>query len=158
MPKLLPADIEFAEGAPHTASVSVEVHAPPERVWGLLVDHGSWPTWFEGVTSCVATSDPAEGVGSTRRIAVKGLRADEQFIAWEPNRLWGFCSIATNLPLARRWVELVAIEPRSEGSRIVYSTGFEPTLWTRWITRPLLRQIQGTWERSFRRIDDYIEA
>ncbi len=39
------------DAAPVTAHVHVDVHAPVERVWAVLVDLPSWPKWQRGIES-----------------------------------------------------------------------------------------------------------
>ena len=158
MPELYRAEIGFAKDARYCTTVSVDVRASPDRVWDVLVDHASWTAWFEGMSSCKSTSIPAHGIGSTRRVVVNGLRAEEEFIAWEAKKLWGFCVTSTNVPVALRWVELVSIESQSKGSRVTYSTGFDPTIWTRLVIRPLLGRVRNAWERSLKRIDGHLSV
>lgn len=45
------------EHAPVTAHVQIKIAAPPEKVWQLLVDAHSWPTWQKDIAS-VSSSGP----------------------------------------------------------------------------------------------------
>ena len=156
MPKLTKADLDFVNSAPVQMKVDVEVNASPQQVWDLLIDTPGWVNWFEGVRSCEVTSAAFDGLGSTRRININGLRADEEMIGWEPSRLFAFTVVATNMWFARRWVEQVEIVPREDGGSLVqYATGLELLLLARPLRPIFERGIRQAWETSLPRIDAY---
>lgn len=160
MPKLTKAPIDFPDTAPVRVSVEVNLKSPPKAVWDLLTDNPSWVNWFPGVTLCEDTSQQTTGVGVTRRIMVNGLQADEEIIAWEPERLWGFTVFETNRTFARRWVERVEITPTSGGSNggshVRYSTGLELLTLAK-LFRPILtRGIRKSWSGGLSNIDAYL--
>lgn len=131
MPTLTPVDMSFADSAPRKVVVEQVIASPPGPIWAALIDNPGWTTWYPGMKSCVSTSDPAGGVGSTRTVQVGGLKADEQFVAWEPEALWAFTITKTNMPMATRFLEQVELIPDGSSTTVRYTGSFEPTLITR---------------------------
>jgi uncharacterized protein YndB with AHSA1/START domain len=83
MPNLTPRDIDFVEQAPVRITTNVELSATPEEVWAVLTDNERWPEWFPAAKACTTTSDPAEGVGSTRWVHFDLFKVNERFIVWD---------------------------------------------------------------------------
>ncbi len=134
MGKLVEQEIGFAETAPFRAEGSATFEATPAEVWAVVLDYPSWPRWFEGVKSCVATSDPAVGIGSTRRVAlpIPGSKVDERFIAWDEGERWAFTGTDATPGLFRALVERLLIEDLGDGRcRTTYRMAFEPSWWLR---------------------------
>ncbi|QXC59589.1 SRPBCC family protein [Aquihabitans sp. G128] len=130
MATMTPQEIGFADTAPVRAEGSAMIAASPAEIWAVLLDYEAWPTWFLGVKSCRATSDPATGVGSTRQVVLHGGSTfQERFIAWEEERLWSFTATEMKPPGFRALVERVTIEdlgPRR--TKVTYRMAFDPTL------------------------------
>jgi uncharacterized protein YndB with AHSA1/START domain len=155
--------IYFPDRAPIQVSVEVELKSSPQDVWNVLTDSPGWYDWYEGVTSCETTSTTPAGVGGTRKIVVGGAEFCEEFIAYEPMKVWGF-SVYDMKPLviATKMVERVVFEPieqedGSTGTRLKYAAGIEPTLITK-ILRPwIVYKMTGSWTRSLQGIDAYLE-
>lgn len=141
MASLQPREIGFADTAPVRIEGAATLDASPAEVWEVLVDHEAWPRWFRGVHTCRGTSEPATGVGSTRRVTLANGRwvVDERFIAWDDERLWAFTATAMRPAVFRSLVERVAIEPVAAGrTAVTYRMALEPTLALRPVV-PLLR-------------------
>lgn len=49
-------------------SVTIEIHAPPERVWAVLRDIERWPDWTQAVTRIRRVDRGPFAVGSRARI------------------------------------------------------------------------------------------
>ena len=62
-----------------TFRYSVEVFAPPEKVWEVLVDVERWPEWTASVTSLVGLDGPVLAVG--KRFAIKQPRMSK--LVWK---------------------------------------------------------------------------
>jgi uncharacterized protein YndB with AHSA1/START domain len=70
-----------------TAEFSVEVDAPPERVWEVVSDPGNIPHWERHVVS-VRLPDEALDVGSTYTVVMAFMgvrvRVRGEILRWEP--------------------------------------------------------------------------
>ncbi|CAN5494512.1 SRPBCC family protein [soil metagenome] len=128
MGRMAAQEIEFADTAPLRAEGSAMIAASPAEIWAVLLDYEAWPTWFAGVRSCRATSDPATGVGSTRTVSIGGGSTfDERFIAWDEGRLWAFTGIEMKPLAIRSLVERVTIEDLGPNrTRVTYRMAFDP--------------------------------
>jgi uncharacterized protein YndB with AHSA1/START domain len=147
MHRLRPEDLSFVERAPIVVRAETRVAASPDAVWPALADATAWMQWFAGMKDAHYTSPAPYGVGATRSVHVRGLRADETVIAFEPGARFAFRVDATNVPLLAALVEVVTLEPDAGGTRVVYRQAFEPRPWLR-LLAPLLR---GVMERDLRR-------
>lgn len=121
-----PETVEFVAHAPMTVVVERDLAAPPAAVFDVLADAPSWTEWWPGMTVAEWTSADRGGVGSTRRVRVRGLEVHERFIAWDPGERWGFTFERTNLPLARAGVELVELAPTTDGTHVRYTMALQP--------------------------------
>lgn len=145
MPTLTPVGVDFADTAPRTIVVDQVVAAPAAPIWAAIVDNSSWTVWYPTMRTCVSTSDPDHGVGSTRRVVVGSLRAEEKFVAWDPERTWAFTILETNLPLAKRFLERLDLIPGDGVTAVRYTGAFEPTAFTRPIAGLIERQVRTAW-------------
>lgn len=75
-------------------SISVEIAAPPERVWDVLSDVGSWSGWIPTVTSVERLDEGPLRVGSRARISQPRIPPTEYAVTeLEPGR--SFTWVAT---------------------------------------------------------------
>ena len=136
-----------------TVSVTVNIDAPPERVFAVLCDVERWPEWTSTMTSVQRVQSGAFGVGSTAHVRQPRLRpAVWQVTEFENRRdfTWttrsaGLCMTAAHL-----------IEPQGgAGSRVTLSfelSGFFAPLVSRLygglIERYITTESQGLKQRS----------
>jgi uncharacterized protein YndB with AHSA1/START domain len=137
--------------APLRAESSVEIAAPPSRVWPFIADHAGWTEWFGGLSRVVVTGR-GHGVGGRRRVVAGPARFDEVFAVWEPERQFAFAVTDTSLPGLEWMAESVTLEPAGSGTRLVYRHGIAPRrgfdrLWTL-----LGRQLSARMEPSLREL------
>jgi uncharacterized protein YndB with AHSA1/START domain len=74
----------------------IEINAPPEKVWALLIDALAWESWYEGASQ-VSFADPTDSVlrqdgifnwktmGLQFTSVVKEFE-ENRFLAWESNK------------------------------------------------------------------------
>jgi len=148
--QLVPQEIEFADTAPVTAEGAAVVTGTPEEVWAVLADHQGWPSWFAGVKSCEATSEPATGVGSTRRVVLAGgSRFEERFVAWDPAKRWAFTVTDMRPAAVRSLVERITIAELAPGrTRVTYRMAFDPKPWLKPVAPLLARAMSANLTRA----------
>lgn len=144
--KLEPCELEFAERSVHRFRNEGLINAPPERVFGLLASD-AWPEWYPDFLSVKWVTPGPHGQGSTREVKLKTLSARERFVAWEPGKRISFSIDEVTLPLIRKMMEDVRLDPAAEGkTRVVWDIHYEPRTVMRLI-HPIARAIFG---RMFR--------
>jgi hypothetical protein len=141
-------DAAFFEKAPWIFKNSVELAAPPERVFAIFEDGESWPKWFSGIKRVEWTSARPFGVGTTRVVTLATLAVDEHFFRWEPDRRFSFYLTGHSLPMARALAEDYLLEPLGDGRcRFTYTVAIDPRLGLR-ATGPLGRSYFGAMFRN----------
>lgn len=64
---------------------TVEIDAPPSRVWEVMADVANWPKWTASILSVEAPSGP-RGPGSTATVQAKGTPAARWTVTdWRSN-------------------------------------------------------------------------
>lgn len=100
--------------------ITIDIDAPPEKVWEVMTDIERWPGWTESVHDAAITSDGPFGPGSTAQLDLAGARPSTWIVTefgegrtftWE-SRAPGVHSVASH-----------TVEAREGGSRV--------TLWAR---------------------------
>ena len=86
-------------GAGHTdIERSVDVAAPPDRVWAAMADVGRWPEWTASVTRVERLDLAPFGVGSRARVRQPGFPAAVWTVtALEPGRSFEWRSTVPGL-------------------------------------------------------------
>jgi uncharacterized protein YndB with AHSA1/START domain len=120
-------ELAFVDAAPVTFSVYRDFAVPPERLFDALADAPGWATWVSIVRRATWTSEPQGGVGSTRRLTLRGgVVLDEEFVVWERPHRWGFVIIGSNVPTFRAAVEVAELEGSADGgTHLRYRGGAE---------------------------------
>lgn len=133
-------------------SITVDIAAPPDRVWAVLTDVQRWPEWTPTVTRIERLDQGPLAVGSRARIRQPKL----------PPAVWQVSEILEGRSFT--WVtqspgvSVIArhtVEPAVNGARATLSIGFAGLLgplvarWTRRLNeRYLALEAQGLRERS----------
>ncbi len=160
MPHLRPVSADFINQAPQTITVEHRIAAAPSNVWKAIVDNPGWTNWFDGMTSCQATSDPDSGVGATRQVKVGPMELDEEFITWDEESCWAFTVTRTSIPFAKRMLEQISLTsigtPSQPATKVCYVGAIEPHSLTRPVFPLLARQVKATWRTSLANLDDLI--
>jgi ribosome-associated toxin RatA of RatAB toxin-antitoxin module len=118
----------------HLFQTTVDIEAPPDRVFAVVADVERWPEWTASVTKIVRLSKGPLGVGSRLRIHQPKLPpAYWRVVAVDSGR--GFTSVS-GAP-GMRVTAVHSVEPRAAGSRVTlsirYSGMFAAALV--WLTR-----------------------
>jgi hypothetical protein len=140
--------VDFLQTAPVILRYTTDVAAAQTAVFAELSgDPANWRHWFPGVRDGAYDSPPPHGVGSLRRVRVRGAGTyRETIVAWEEPRAWGWRVDATTLPLATALLEHWALEPAGNGTRITWTFAVDPKPWF----RLGLSAMPGVMERVFR--------
>lgn len=151
---------DFVDKATVRTTVEVNVSASPAQVWQVLNETERWPEWFDGMKTARVTSAEWNGIGSSRYVKVGPLGVDEEIVAWEPEKLWGFCATQLNLTgwIAKRMVEVVEIHPDGSGSRLVYTGALDPVPWLKPMGGLLKNKMASSWAENLPHIDRQISA
>jgi uncharacterized protein YndB with AHSA1/START domain len=107
---LEPADLSYADAAPHSLVTEKVVPASPERLFEIITTGERQDAWFKDLRDTKWTSPAPQGVGSTRDVHLKTLSVKERFLAWEPGRRLAFTMYAITLPLTTRMMEDIRFE------------------------------------------------
>ena len=119
---------------------TLEIAAPPERVWAVMSAVESWPSWTPTVTSVEPLSRGAAGPGARYRLRQpKLLPAVWEVTSWEPGR--GFVWVSRNPGATAVGEHLV--EPCAAGSRVTLRVRFEGFL------APLVARLAGRLTREY---------
>jgi uncharacterized protein YndB with AHSA1/START domain len=118
---------EWIHSAPFQTSATRKIDATPDEVFAALIDHETWPEWFDAIIRVERFGDQHEGVGSERRVFInKRVGIDEEFNVWEPGERWGFVVTSATVGGLKSMVELVTIDDLGDGkSSVTYKMGIE---------------------------------
>jgi carbon monoxide dehydrogenase subunit G len=100
---------------------SININAPPERVWAVMMDIERWPEWTESMKSVERLDSGEFGVGSKAKLKIRrspsanvwtvtALTPNRSF-TWETNS-GGVKGVATHV-----------IEPDGNGSKVTLTVG-----------------------------------
>jgi hypothetical protein len=115
-----------------TYSYEVTAHslAPPERVFALLADATSWPTWagsMVGHGSWEREGDPPPGgIGAIRKVGSRPVFGYEQIVAYEPPTHHAYTMVRGN-PVKNYRAD-VHLRANNGGTTITWGASFDPTI------------------------------
>lgn len=139
-------DAAFVTDAPFGFLNTVDLPAPPARVFAVLADVGSWARWFDGMKGVEALVDTPQGVGWRRRARLDAITVDETFLVWEPGRRFTFRADAVSLPIVDALAEDWRVDAAPGGSRLVWRVGYRPT----WLGRAIHWPLRAVFQRQFK--------
>ena len=139
---VLTVDEHLVETAKARCRAQREMAVSAAQLFATLADGPSWSKWVLGIREVNWTSPKPFAKGTTRTVKmVGGIRVDEVFWAWEPNRRMGFSITAMSKGWVSALAELYEITPVSSERCTV-----------RWTLAPsyagLLRRIEPVLKRS----------
>jgi uncharacterized protein YndB with AHSA1/START domain len=107
----------------------IDVHAistaPPERVWALLADATTWPSWsgFDAAEIEQPGTDDPQGVGALRRFRYGRIRSRERIVAFEPPRHVAY-TLLSGLPLRDYRGDVTLTPTDSGGTEITWQSRY----------------------------------
>jgi hypothetical protein len=161
MPELVLVDPDFADTAPRVVRVERVIDVSPAQVWNCVLDTSGWTEWFPTMSRADSMSPPATH-GSSRTVKIGLLVAEEQVVVADEPLRWGFSVTHTNIPIAKRLLELLDLEDASTTERarcrVRYTGAFEPL----WFNRPLFglvtRNVARSWRHGLDGLADHLTA
>lgn len=103
-------------------STTIDILAPPERVWPIMSDVERWHEWTPSIRKVVRLDSGPMGVGSRVRVHQPRLPvAFWQVTEWQPGRYFTWVSRNPGVRVTARH----AIEPITGGSRVTLSLQYE---------------------------------
>ena len=132
-------DLDWIPDAPVSVTRSRRIAAPVDRVWAVIADHERWPEWFDALDE-VERVGSGEGVGGHRRVRLRNMTFEEEFLAWEPGSRFGFVVTHVDKPGLRSMVEDIRLAPDGDAATtITYSQAADPVAAV--VTAPLMRRV-----------------
>lgn len=139
MKPITPRTLDWMDQAPVLATRTRRIAATPDRVWAAIADHEGWVEWFGPITAVERIGD-GEGVGGGRRVHIKSIAVEEEFLAWEPGARFAFTVTRANRSGIRSMVEDVRLTPEGDtATTVAYTQAIDP-MGAR-VTAPLLRRV-----------------
>jgi uncharacterized membrane protein len=108
-----------------TFETTIEIAAPPARVWAVMSDIGRWHEWTASITSVQRLDSGPLRVGSRARVKQPKLAASVfEVTSWNPERGFDWVTRSPGLQGLGRHL----IEPTPGGSRVKLSVTFSGPL------------------------------
>lgn len=106
---------------PASVQRSVDVEAPPDRVWALLSDFAGISGWASNVDHSSLLTEQVSGVGTVRRIQTGGAVVLETIESWEPGVELSY-RITGLPPVIKELTNTWQLEAASSGTRVTLTT------------------------------------
>lgn len=118
--------MEFVDTAPHRYANSVDLAITPRQLFEVFADAEAWPRWAKVITGVEWTSPLPPGVGSTRRVHMRGgLVGTEEFLLWEPGTRMGFRFNQASEKSIRAFAERYDVVETAEGCRLTWTLALD---------------------------------
>lgn len=152
MPHLDPAGLELLDTASNVLSTEVDIAGDIDLVWSVIADNESWSEWFEKC-AWVRSDEPRwSAVGQTRTIKSTPFVIDETCIAFDAPHRWGIELNRSNLPMAKRMIEVLELTDTSRNgedrTEVRWTAAFEPLPYLRPFVGVQAQILIRTWGRS----------
>ena len=160
MRRLREVGLEFLDDAPTLIKLSAPLAASPTEVFAAVSgDPESWGRWFPGFREGSYLSPPPHGVGSRRRLRVRGAGTYvETILAWDEPYRWAFRVDECSAPLWRALAEEWRVEAAPAGSVLHWTFAAEPTPMFAPVLRLSRRRMARMFEKEIRALDAVLSA
>ncbi len=130
--------------APVTAQVQVDVHAPVERVWAVLIDLPSWPKWQRGIES---VNGSLLSQNSSFEWTTGGTRIHSNVQLFEPLHRLSWTGKAYTVKAVHVWT-LTAIAP--DQTRVAVDESMEGPLMAEFFSSRQLLEADTDWVNALK--------
>lgn len=162
MPVLQRASLEFIDSAELVFTYEVDLPAQIDEVWAVIADNSSWPEWFHNCSAMTSSHNPWTAAGQSRTISVKPFTIKETSVAIEPPNLWAMQLSKTNLPMAKRALEMLELSDTSrhgeDRTEVRWTGAFDPYVSFGPANTFLENQLLATWGPSLENLLDAVIA
>lgn len=142
MKPITPRTLDWMEQAPVCVTRTRRIAADVDRVWTAIADHEAWSEWFGPITK-VERIGSGEGVGGGRRVHIKSISVEEEFLAWEPGARFAFTVVRANRSGIRSMVEDIRLLAEGDtATSVSYTQAIHPV--GARLTAPILRRAVPT--------------
>lgn len=122
--------------------VSAQSTADPDRIWELLAEGATWPTWspigrFALEKEGHEGHEGGESLGAIRSFKTGTVNSREELLELSPGKRLRYTAFA-GLPL-RNHEAAVELEPNGTGTTITWREDFDAASWRAWILKAFLR-------------------
>lgn len=158
MKSLEPTDLDFFDRATLRITATVQLSAPPDRVFASFAEPNEWPRWFPLMTQARWVGG-SPGVGAEREVALTALgRFRERFIAWQPGARFAFTMIGSTSPLAAQLAEDYRLTAADGGTRVDWVMAATPTSLGKLLAGPTRLMMQQLFARGGKNLERLLSA
>ena len=134
---------------------TVNINAPPERVWAVMMDVERWPEWTESMKSVERLDGGEFGVGSKAKLKIRRSPNANVWTVTEltPNRSFTWETNSGGV----KGVAIHVIEPDGSGSKVALTvdlSGIVATLFGPFIAGPSRQNVEMEAEGLKRRAEE----
>lgn len=122
----------------------LEIAAPPEAVWAILVDALKWESWYEGAKDvALQRGDTLLQAGAVFQWQTMGLKFRSTIKEYEPNRLLAWESVRKSIQGYHVWL----LVPTATGCKVVTDESQNGwlTFFEKLFQRNKLRKLHDIW-------------
>jgi uncharacterized protein YndB with AHSA1/START domain len=134
------------EDAPIAAHVQIQISAPPERVWAILIDAPSWPKWGTQIDSVDASGPLA--IGSRFEWKSGGMSIHSEVHLFDPEHRLSWTGTAMTAKAVHVW----ELEPSpGGGTTVTVKESMEGLLMKRLYSSGKLAEADSEWLAALKR-------
>jgi hypothetical protein len=118
--RLAPSDLAFLESARRTVVVRAHIPATPMRVFDVIADQSTWPSWCFDLVDA-RWSSGSSSVDAVRIAKFRSLTFEERILAWDPGSRFAFSVDACTIKIARRAAEDWRLAADGDGTLLTWT-------------------------------------
>jgi uncharacterized protein YndB with AHSA1/START domain len=125
MKPITPQTLDWIDRAPVRITRTRRIDAPEDVVWAAIADHAGWAQWFGPITE-VEPLEPPSGVGGHRRVHIRSVKVEEEFLAWDEGSRFAFCVTHSSMPGIVSMVEDIQLTGEGDATTVSYTQAIQP--------------------------------